>query len=162
MDLNGALLFDAIRGEGQPTTLFGPALSGASAEAALSCLVESANDARQRVANTFGAVASPDAEGVAHIDSLVAEIWQSGWDPKRKSFNLFATDFGVLFAAAFIGLPEFAAVFRSEQILDHVSFWSPEADTEFFPFHKIARALLSGDGESASQMYRAAIVTQRA
>ena len=149
-------LFDALTGAANPTDLFGAFLEGAHYDFALHGLHEHARISAARVQETFRVVVGVSEPGISALDHVIAEMWAQHWPGlSAPSFNLFATDFGALLSVAVLSLPSASAVFRSTTVLDHMSVWVGSRNTEYFPFHKAAKALLRPDGESLSQLYRA-------
>lgn len=145
--------FDALRGEGGPTALFGRLLRGAEAERALAALETAAVAATERTEATFGP--SSERDPIERLDSLIAEMWSTGWSPARNDLNLFARDLGAILAAALMASPGAQPVFRSASVLDHFSVFYAVQELEVFPFHKVAKALAARHGESLAQLLRA-------
>jgi hypothetical protein len=148
--------FDVLRGALAPTDAFGIVLKGADAARALAYLRDVAQQARHNLREVFGIDVSLDSKGVEQLDSIVGQMWATGWDPEKDNLNLFATHFGALLYEAMLG-PSMAAIVRSLDYADHHSLWQAATQTEFFPFHKAAKCLVNGATDSMMQMYRTAI-----
>ncbi len=157
MDTQPELLFDALANEDSPSRMLGDILGDSSRLLAATNLSRNASDARSRVNEVFGKQVTPDGQGTRELDSIVSEMWSTGWDPKRKSLDLFASDFGALYASAFRSIDGLTLVARSTDDHIHLSFWSPIARMEYFPYHKVVKALQNPRGESLSQMYEGAV-----
>jgi hypothetical protein len=149
--------FDVLAGASGPTEAFGSLLGTAQAQAATVALGSLFERAYSRVEESFQEVVDPSESGIVKLDKIIEGMWQTGWSPESGNFNLFCTDFGALYARAFLGIDNLVPVFRSATILDHMSFWHTNSHQEFFPFHKVAKALSSAEGESLSQMLEAAV-----
>lgn len=145
--------FDVLLGDVAPTLLFGDPLRGKSAELARTFFEKLSAEARVRVTDTFEETINPNLMGITKLDQIIKGMWQSDWSPKRTSFNLFCTDFGALYCSAFMATSGLQVIFRSDTQLEHVSFWQAHSTREFFPFHKVAKALSNSAGENLVQMF---------
>ena len=150
-----SILFDALRGH-EPTLLFGACLEGESLACATRQFFEAVTKARAQVLDAFGVEIVAGADGVSSLDGIIKEMWDTGWSPDRNSLDLFMADFGVLFAAALLGIAGAAPVFRSSQVIDHMSVWLPQAGMEVFPIHKVLKCLRHSEGENLGQVFRSA------
>lgn len=148
--------FDALSGSNNPTAIFGEPLGASQTLLAIQALSSVAQEARSRVEQSFEQVIEPASSGVAKLDRIIQGMWESEWSPQSPSFNLFCTDFGALYAEAFLSVGSLSPVFRSSSVLDQMSLWQAASRQEFFPFHKVAKALSSSRGESLMQMFDAA------
>lgn len=81
-------------------------------------------------------------------------MWADGWSPEHGNLDLFATDFGAIFAEALLRLPEMKLIMRSADDLNHLSVWSERSKAEYFPLHKVVKCLRSQNGESLSQLFK--------
>ena len=148
--------FDALKGALGPTEMFGPTLEEPSHSATADSLRRTAGVARRRIREVFEVEIKNGAVGVAALDEIIASMWNDDWSPKPESINLFATDFGALLAESMAQLPNLVLVFRSQCELDHVSLWDRHLHMEYFPFHKVMKALSVSEGESLIQMFKSA------
>jgi len=148
--------FDSLSGADGPTEMFGECLGESQTQSGVQALADLSKQARTRVEQSFEQVIEPTLSGVSKLDRIIQGMWESEWAPNNASFNLFCTDFGALYAETFLSVSSLSPVFRSPSILNHMSFWQPGSRQEFFPFHKIAKALSSEHGESLAQMFKVA------
>jgi len=157
METQSEFLFDALAKEDAPSSIFGDILGGSPLRLATATLRRDAEGARSRVNDTFGHHVTPDEQGIRVLDTIVAEMWSTGWDPKRESLDLFVSDFGALYASAFASIETLRLVARSTGDPLHMSFWSLMARMEYFPYHKVVKALRNPTGENLAQMYESAV-----
>jgi hypothetical protein len=150
--------FDCLVGEAGPTELFGHPLQGADLKVALGRFSEHVGTVAALVADGFGIDPSDHATIASQLDAVVREMWGGGWSPDTGDVDLFVSHFGSLLARALLNLPGAEATFRSPVTLDHHSAWFAATAHEFFPFHKVLKALSRREGESIDQFYRAAAV----
>ncbi len=142
--------FDALAGARSPFEGFGPVMRGRELEENLEEVVTQAS---RRISDVFGINVGADRAGVASLDNVIQQLWQTGWDPDRGDVNLFARDLGSILALALSRRLHGDLVFRSSTDLSHPSVWWPSAGIEAFPFHKTWKALLQGQEESLSTYY---------
>ena len=155
--MSSRLGFDALVGGRTPTLMFGPPLQGDLEASARCALAELSVDARRRVADSFKETIEPNAAGVEGLDDIIKNMWKSDWSPEHSIIDRICTDFGALYCAAFLSVSGLQPVFRSTTELDHVSFWNAASTREYFPFHKVVKALSSCEGESLAQMFADAL-----
>ncbi len=97
---------------------------------------------------------TPNESGIETLDRLIRDMWDQGWDPDAGNLNVFTTHFGFLLAVALLRRPCAAPVFRSRDVLDHLSVWQAGTKREYFPFHMALKCFCSSRGESLQQMLR--------
>lgn len=138
--------FDALSGEGLPYSGFGKILP-VTPERVMR-LKAAIADAQKRVSEGFGFDFHNPAEAPKHLDAIVADMWNTGWDPKTGNVNVFTRDFGLVLTESILGLLGGALMLRAEQDLSHLSIFWVDFKIEAFPFHKVLKCLYRRHGES--------------
>jgi len=111
-------------------------------------LHDAASTVREQLREAFDVVLEDPQKIPGELDSIVNEMWKTGWNPKSDNINIFARDFGLILIESILALLSGAIIFRSESNDNHCSiFWSVSR-IEAFPFHKTLKCLLEEDGNS--------------
>jgi|GEM_PF-4339895 hypothetical protein len=106
-----------------------------------------ATTVRLRIAAQFGVPLKDWTSTAKELDSIVAGMWGTGWNPETGNVNLFACDFGLVLSEAILGMLHGTPTFRSKTDLSHFSIYWPEHRLEAFPFHKVLKCLYNKEGE---------------
>ena len=139
--------FDMLTGLSLPFDGFGNVLKSSQERIDKFCGL--ASQACHRIEDTFAVAFQADAAEVSRqLDAVIDSMWEEGWDPSTADVNLFATDFGLVLAAAMCTASPESLTFRSESDISHISLWYIDRGVEAFPFHKVVKRLLQRDGES--------------
>jgi hypothetical protein len=141
-------LFDVLTGDAAPYAGFGPILADSTERDVTVGKLEA--EALVSVREVFAIAAASPRELIGALEHSIAEMWETGWNPRVGNVSLFATDFGLILTGCIRNLLGGKLVFRSESNLIHLSLWWPERTLEAFPFHKMHKRLTSRDGESIS------------
>jgi len=107
-----------------------------------------AEEAIIRIQNGFNVELSNTANCISILESIIAVMWQEGWDPNNADVDLFATDFGSVLTRTIQNLFYGRLVFRSDRDISHLSIWWPGYKIEVFPLHKVYKRLMKPIGES--------------
>jgi hypothetical protein len=99
--------------------------------------------ARGKVSSSFKRPMDDPPGIVAALEAIIAEMWAQGWTVDPKYFSVFVRDFGLVLASAIQSTHRCQLVYRSDEVLDHVSLWWPGQKLEAFPFHRIAKSLIA-------------------
>jgi len=145
-----AYYFDLLCGEASPFAGFGFCEIEPSIE--VQKFFQAAELSILRVNDTFELLLGSTTRYASELDDLISSMWQDGWNPKEKAFNLFVRDLGLCFTYLMQREIGGQLVFRGGDTLDHLSLWWPDSRVEAFPFHKVAKALSEQHGESLDQM----------
>ena len=144
--------FDLFVGRTAPLPNFGPVVE--DLKDLESQLREAAAQVRQQVRDTFDARLENSAATPKELDSIIKELWQTGWDPQVDNLQLFTRDFGLLLSEATLDLLGGKLVPRSpDNIIHWSSFWV-DRKVEAFPFHKALKCLTHKDGETMTYFVR--------
>jgi hypothetical protein len=103
---------------------------------------------RAQLRHTFGARLDNSTTIPQELDEIVAEMWNTGWDPEKGNTNLFARDIGLTLVEATLTLLGGLLVFRDETNFIHCSIFWQNAKIEAFPFHKTLKCLRNRHGDS--------------
>jgi hypothetical protein len=109
---------------------------------------------REEVRKTFCVGLESSTSIPKELDDIIERMWETGWDPRVGSLNLFTRDFGLLLIKATLDLLGGRPIFRSpgDEIYVHNSIFWP--GVEAFPFHKAFKWLTDRDGESMAYFVR--------
>lgn len=105
-------------------------------------------EARKRLEDGFQVHLSGLELISTELDTLAAEMWEQGWNPRKNNINLFTTDFGLVLSRAILETLGGTVVLRSDEDISHLSIWWQQEQLEAFPFHKILKRLCHREGES--------------
>lgn len=138
--------FDILSGYTAPYEGFGVPLESSS-ERILKFSIESM-EAKKRLEDGFQRQLSGLELISNELDSIAAEMWGQGWDPRKNDINLFTTDFGLVLSQSILERFGGNLVFRSDENINHMSIWWQQKYLEAFPFHKVLKRFYYRDGES--------------
>jgi hypothetical protein len=140
------VLFDMLTGGRAPYLRFGPIVenSGRLEED----LHQEAAVTRTQLREAFGAKLDNSSTIPQELDAIVAEMWNTGWDPGKGNVNLFTRDIGLNLVEATLDLLGGLLVFRDEKNFIHCSIFWRDAKIEAFPFHKAVKCLRNRDGDT--------------
>jgi hypothetical protein len=117
-------------------------------------LHKEATKVRNDLKDEFGVILDDPLIIPEELDSIVRQMWNSGWDPQNGNIDLFARDFGLVLIEAILALLGGVLIFRRGSNVNHLSiFWS-KSKIEAFPFHKTLKCLLNEDGDSMTYFVR--------
>ena len=151
-----ALNFDALAGGSEPSTLLGVLLNPSESHAKREALKTHSDIAVARVHEDFKVRITFDQGGMDRLDAIIREIWADEWSPEVGDIRLFTMDLGSLLAEALIRLPGAVPVFRVPRVFFDMSVWFPAPRIEYFPLHKVGKALAGAESESVAQLFRSA------
>jgi hypothetical protein len=138
-----------VKNNQQPYGGYGPVIQ--ANEAAHKQLDEVAKVAASRIEEMSGARVGFDRDSLHLLDSIIAKMWQTGWDPDEGNVDLFVTDFGAVLMRALLNTFGGRLIVRSERDVSHLSiYWSYEK-VEVFPFHKTHHVLARQSSESLDE-----------
>jgi hypothetical protein len=137
---------DVLRGGSAPYGGFGNVIDDSTQRERE--LHEDASEASQRLRDTFGLTLTDPSKIAEELDSIVREMWRTGWNPKLGSVDLFARDFGLVLVEAILNLLGGKLTMRSGDNASHWSIFWPYAKIEAFPFHKTIKCVLDDDGDT--------------
>jgi hypothetical protein len=140
------MLFDMLTGGHAPYLRFGPLLENSVRLEA--DLHHEAAATTTQLRETFGVKLDNPSTVPQDLDAIVAEMWNTGWDPEKGNVNLFAGELGLNLAEAMLALLGGRLVFRDENNFLHCSIFWLDAKIEAFPFHKTVKCLRNRDGDS--------------
>jgi hypothetical protein len=101
---------------------------------------------REDLRNTFGVSLIDPSAIPGELDSIVADLWNEGWDPETRNVGLFAWELGLQLVEAILHLYGGNLIFRQGEYHNHTSIFWPAAKIEAFPFHKSIKCLLNEHG----------------
>lgn len=138
--------FDALAGQSSPFGGFGQILPN-FAQLENQFLKEAA-DAQHRVQEGFRIKLAGRGEIPNELDKIIANMWNSGWNPESGNINLFTRDFGCVLTKAILDLLGGRLIFRSKEDVSHLSIFWANAKLEAFPFHKVLKCIHNRQGET--------------
>src|ERR1700722_1350215 len=144
--------FDLFVGRTAPFPGFGPVVED-SKDLEMQ-LREAAAQVRQQVRDTFDARLENSSATPKELDSIIKELWQTGWDPQVDNLQLFTRDFGLLLTEATLDLLGGKLLPRSPGNVIHWSIFWADRKVEAFPFHKALKCLTHADGETMTYFVR--------
>ena len=110
---------------------------------------------REDIRRTFHVTLEDPVSTTQQLDRIIAEMWETGWDPQINNLNLFNREFGLLLFDATLDLLGGTPIFRNpggDQVYVHNSIFWP--GVEAFPFHKAFKCMTHSDGESMAHFIR--------
>jgi len=116
--------------------------------------MEVVNQARSRVSEAFGIEFEFSEKNIDTLESVIQEMWDTGWDPSSGDIDLFSRDFGSLLAVSIQRSLGGKFVFRSNTDLTHASIWFEQCCLEAFPFHRVFKRLTCQHGESLTYFFQ--------
>ncbi len=150
------LNFDALAGGPTPSVLLGDTLDPVESHAKREALKAHSEAVVGRVREDFDVEITFDQAGMDRIDAIIREMWANEWSPEVGDIRLFTMDVGALLAEALMRLPAAVPVFRAPRVFFDMSVWFAARRIEYFPLHKVGKALAVSEGESVAQLFRSA------
>ncbi len=144
--------FDLFVGRTAPLPSFGPVDDDSKGPERQ--LRAAAAQVRQQVRDTFDAKLENSSAIPGELDSIIRELWETGWDPQVDNLQLFTRDFGLLLTETTLDLLGGKLVPRSPDNVVHWSIFWADRKVEAFPFHKALKCLTHRDGETMTYFVR--------
>ena len=98
------------------------------------------------IRNTFGVHLINPSSIPQELDTIVTNMWATGWTPEHDNLELFAWEFGLQLVEAILSIYGGELIFRRTEYHNHTSVFWPNAKVEAFPFHKTIKCLRDQHG----------------
>ena len=145
------ILFDLLKGESEPITVFGIPFRSIENENEISKITETAVTSINRI---FKKSITITIDGIKTLEEIIRGMWKDDWNPKKGNLNLFSTHFGSILTKIIVKEIGGQIYLRDIQNLLHLSVFFDNRNIEIFPFHKIYKRLNDEEGDDLIYYYK--------